>query len=122
MADGMCDWDADGPHARNHILTTLDPFSTIELCDEHYGPGMIPLLGAELGVDPNRFYGAVEKFLKAEGKRADKELADAQAAAAAEGSEEPAADGDGEGQGQHHEPVMDEDPVTGDMVPLDDAS
>lgn len=90
MADGICDWDAERPHARNHIITRLSPPASVELCDEHYGPGLIPLLADELGVEPGPFYAHVEKYLKREAIKADRALADAQAGAAAEGSEGPA--------------------------------
>jgi hypothetical protein len=89
MADGLCDWEGDRPHPRNHIITTLNPFSAVELCDDHYGPGMIPLLAAELGVDPGPFYAHVERYLKAEQKRADKALAAAQAAEAVKAEDGP---------------------------------
>lgn len=98
MADGMCDWDAGTPHPRNHILTTLSPPATVELCDEHYGPGMIPLLASELGVDPGDFYANVERFIAREIKKADRALADAQAAEAAKGSEGPVPGSIGTGQ------------------------
>lgn len=88
--DGICDWDAEQPHARNHILTTLSPPASVELCDQHYGPGMIPLLAAELGVEPGPFYAYIEKYLKRETAKADRALADAQAAQATEGSGGPA--------------------------------
>lgn len=90
MADGTCDWDAERPHARNHIITRLSPPASVELCDEHYGPGMIPLLADELGVEPGPFYAHIERYLKREAAKADRALADAQAAAEAEGSEGPA--------------------------------
>lgn len=85
--DGTCDW-GDTPHARNHIITTLQPPSTIELCDQDYAPGLIPLLAANLGVDPQALYTVIEKFLAREARKADKELADVQAAAAAEDSQQ----------------------------------
>lgn len=85
--DGICDWDAEQPHARNHILTTLNPPASVELCDDHYGPGLIPLLAAELGVEPGPFYAHVEKYLKREAAKADRALADAQAVEAVEGSQ-----------------------------------
>lgn len=106
MADGMCDWGSETPHARNHIITTLSPPSTVELCDEHYGPGLIPLLGVELGFEPGDFYGRVEKWMTAEAKKAARVLADAQAAAEAEGSEGPPAEGGDEHQGDGLEPNM----------------
>lgn len=122
MADGMCDWDTGTPHARNHILTTLSPPATVELCDEHYGPGMIPLVAAELGVDPGDFYGNIERFIARETKKADRALADAQAAEATEGSGGPAGGEAAGGPAHGQDPATDEDPATGDMVPLDDAS
>jgi hypothetical protein len=104
MADGLCDWEGDGPHPRNHIITTLNPFSAVELCDDHYGPGLIPLLAGELGVDPGPFYANVERYLKAEQKRADKALAAAQAAEANQTGGEVQADNGGGGGGELPEP------------------
>lgn len=98
MADGMCDWDSGTPHARNHILTTLSPPATVELCNEHYGPGLIPLLASEIGVDPGDFYANVERFIAREVEKADRALADAQAAEAAEGGEDPIPGSMGTGQ------------------------
>lgn len=72
------------------IITTLTNGASVSLCGEHYGPGMIPLLAAELGVDPGDFYAEVERYLKREQKKADKALADARAAEAGQGSQGPA--------------------------------
>lgn len=95
MADGLCDWDEGNPHPRNHILTTLNPPATVELCDDHYGPGMIPLVAAELGLDPGDFYANVERYAKREQAKAERALAKAQAAEA---------DGGGEVQAEDDEP------------------
>lgn len=114
MADGLCDWGGE-PHTRNHILTTISPPITVELCDDHYGPGLIPLLAAEIGVDPGKFYESVERFLARAAKAAERELADAQAAEQAEGSGSSGPDDGSDGQ------VLDENPETGDMVLYDDA-
>lgn len=73
----------------NHMITTINPPSTISTCGEHYAPSLIPILAAELGVDPGDFYGNVERYLAREAKKADKALADAQAAEAAKGSQGP---------------------------------
>lgn len=78
----------DCTSAPNHLLTTIAPPATVSLCDDHYPAGLIPLLAAELGVDPGDFYGHVEKYLARENKKAEKALADAQAAEAAKGSED----------------------------------
>lgn len=91
MADGQCDW-GETPHPRNHIITTLNPPASVELCDEHYGPGLIPLLAAELGLEPGEFYAQVERIIKREAGKAERALADAQAAEAAEGSQGPQPD------------------------------
>lgn len=88
MADGTCDL-GETPHARNWILTRLNPVLTVELCDEDFVPGIIGLLSAELGVEYGIVYGQLERMLKAEQKKADRALADAQAAEAAEGSQAP---------------------------------
>lgn len=74
-----------------HIHTDITTGNSISLCTEHNGPGLIPLLAAELGVDPGEFYAAVERFLKQAQKKADKALADARAAQAGQGSQGPAA-------------------------------
>lgn len=71
----------------NHMITTINPASTISTCDEHYAPALIPLLASELGVDPGEFYSKVERWLAAEAKKAAKDLADAQAAEAAKDSQ-----------------------------------
>lgn len=72
-----------------YMITDMSAGSTVTLCDEHYAPGMIPLLAAALGVDPGDFYANVERYLKAQARKAEKELADAQAATAAKGSQSP---------------------------------
>lgn len=74
----------------NHMITTISPASTISTCDEHYAPALIPLLAAELGVDPGQFYANTERFLDREAKKAERALAEAQAAEAAKGSQGPA--------------------------------
>ncbi len=76
----------------NHMITTINPPSTISTCDEHYPPSLIPILAAELGVDPGEFYAYVEKYLAREAKKAERALADAQAAEAAQGSQGPSAE------------------------------
>lgn len=91
MADGTCDL-GETPHARNWILTRLNPVLTVELCDEDFVPGIIGLLAAELGVEYGIVYGQLERMLARELKKADRDLADAQAAEAAEGSQDPASD------------------------------
>jgi hypothetical protein len=72
------------------IITTLTNGASVSLCGEHYGPGMIPLLAAELGVDPGDFYANVEGYLKRAQKKADKALADARSGDADQGSQGPA--------------------------------
>lgn len=84
MSDGACDFD-DPAHGRNWILTRLNPPVTVELCDEHLAPGMIGLLAADLGVEYADLYTAIEKFLAREAKKAEKDLAAAQAAEAEQG-------------------------------------
>ncbi|HEV2222422.1 MAG TPA: hypothetical protein VGV89_06885 [Thermoplasmata archaeon] len=121
MADGLCDWDDGTPHPRNHILTTLNPPATVELCDDHYGPGMIPLVAAELGLNPGDFYANVERYAKREQAKADKALAAAeQAEANLNGGEVQADDpaGDGGGGPIDDPEHWDENPETGDMEPV----
>lgn len=96
MADGYCDFGEE-QHGRNWILTRLSPPTTIELCDEHIGPGLIPLLAFELGVDFDRLYTGIQKILERESKLTAKELAAAEAAEAARtagGEPAPAGDDD----------------------------
>ena len=81
MSDGACDF-GEPVHGRNWILTRLMPPTTVELCDEHMAPGLIGLLAADLGVEYGDLYGAIEKFLARESKKAEKDLAAAQAAEA----------------------------------------
>lgn len=84
---------ADCTAGYNHLITTLRPPSTVMLCDEHYPAGLIPLLAAELGVDPTGLYAHIEKFLKSEARKADKAVADVQAAEAAKDSGSPGLEG-----------------------------
>jgi len=85
----------DCPLGPTHLITTLTNGATVALCDDHYGPGLIPLLASELGVDPGDFYTYVERYLKRQAVKADKDLADAQAAKSAKGSKVPAESPDG---------------------------
>lgn len=78
-----CEWgDCKRPVA--HLLTDMRTGATVSLCEEDYGPGLIPILANELGVDAQSLYSHVEKFLKSEAKKAEKELEAAKAAAAEE--------------------------------------
>jgi len=100
----------DCPLAPVHLITNISNGATVSLCDDHYAPGLIPLLAAALGVDPGDFYAQVERYLKAQAKKADKALADAQAATAVKGSKDPAASPDG-GQADDHQADDDTDPA-----------
>lgn len=81
-----------------HLLTDLRSGATVSLCEEDYGPGLIPILASELGVDAQALYSHVEKFLKAEAKKAEKELETAKAAAAEDTQRSgPSADDDHQG-------------------------
>lgn len=64
----------------NHLVTTMTPAVTLAFCDEHYPAGLIPLLAAELGVDPGPFYSHVEKYIAREHKKAEKAQAEAETA------------------------------------------
>lgn len=96
--------------APNHLITTINPSATVTLCDEHYAPGLIPLLAAELGVDPGDFYANVERYVNRKAKDAERALADAQAQEAAKGSQGPAP-----GHGVKDEPESVEPPHVDDM-------
>lgn len=80
----------DCPAQPVHLLTDTRNGATVSLCDEHYAPGIIPLLAAALGVDPMEFYAHIEKYLTAQAKKAERELAKAQAAQAVKSSDAPA--------------------------------
>lgn len=85
----------DCPKAINHLITTINPAASVELCDEHYVVGLIPIVAAELGLDPGEFYGQVEKIVNREQAKAAKALAAAEAAKAAEDAKPPdTVDGD----------------------------
>lgn len=94
----------------NHLITTISPPSSVSLCDEHYAPGLIPLLAAELGVDPGDFYTNTERFLDREAKKAERAVADAQAAESAKGSGGPAPAGDDQHQDDDGPQVQDDGP------------
>lgn len=115
MADGQCDY-GDTPHGRNHILTTITPPLTLELCDEHEAPGLIFILADRLGVDGERFYAMITRWLDKEAKAADKALADARAAEASQGSKGPPAPDDGGHQGD------DDAGMAGAALPMDNGS
>lgn len=87
MANGVCDMSLDSPHGRNHILTTLSPPVTIELCDDHYAAGLIPLLAADLGLDPSEFYAYIEKYVKREAAKAAREQEALETAEASQASQ-----------------------------------
>lgn len=94
----------DCPKQFAHMITNITNGATVTLCDDHYAPGLIPLLAAELGVDPGDFYATVERYIKRQQAKADKDLADAQAATAVKGSQAPAASPD-----DHQAPGNDDD-------------
>lgn len=95
----------DCPKQFTQMITNITNGATVTLCEEHYAPGLIPILASELGVDPGDFYAVVERYLKRQQSKADKDLADAQAAAAAvKGSKAPAASPD-----DHQAPDDDDD-------------
>ena len=73
------------------MITDISNGNTITLCEEHYPPGLIPILASELGVDPGDFYTYVERYLKRQAAKAEKDLASAQAASTAKSSQAPAA-------------------------------
>lgn len=72
------------------IITDLTNGASVSLCMEHYGPGLIPILAGQLGVDPTDLYAAIERFLDREAKKTAKALADARTAEAGQGSQDPA--------------------------------
>lgn len=59
----------DGTHRVNWLITHLQPPMTISLCDDDFPVGVIPLLAAELGVDPGRLYDSVKRFVDREQAR-----------------------------------------------------
>lgn len=66
-----CVWDGE-PHGATFLFTHLTSGQTLQWCDEHMPAGLIPLVGAELGVDPMKFFEAVRKFVDREAKAAAK--------------------------------------------------
>jgi hypothetical protein len=94
----------DCPTQFTHIITNVTNGATVTLCDEHYPVGLIPLLAAELGVDPGDFYATVERYVKRQGAKADKDLASAQAATAVKSSKDPGKSPDGGQSGDDTDP------------------
>jgi hypothetical protein len=70
----------DSDHAAEWIVTKLSNGETFTLCEDDFVPGMVPVIAAALGVEWQPLYKAIEKHLAAEGKRAARELAAAEAA------------------------------------------
>lgn len=97
----------DCPKQFQYMITDITNGSTVTLCEEHYPPGLIPLLAAALGVDPGKFYEMIEKYIKRQATQADRELASAQAATAVKSSKAPAASPNG-GQGDDDDQADDD--------------
>lgn len=92
-----------------HIITDISNGATVSLCGEHYAPGLIPLLAAELGVDPGDFYANIERYLARQAKKAEAELAKVQAAAEAGGEDGHQGSGEDGHQGDDLEPATVDD-------------
>lgn len=89
MADGQCDFSDQAPHGRNHILTTITPPATIELCDDHQVVGLLGILAVLLGLDPEGLRGAIKKYVNAQVRAAEREMARAQEAEQAKAAADP---------------------------------
>lgn len=92
-----CQW-GDNPHSAVHLITNIETGTVVGLCEDHFAPGLIPVLAFNLGVDASELYKAIEKFVAAETKKA------ALAADAARA----AAEQDGQG-GDHDDPAERDD-------------
>ncbi len=78
----------DEPHAASWLQTNLDTGATVSVCSEHFPVALIGGLASELGVEADRLYDAVKRFVDREAKRqADED----QAAAVAAGQDSEAA-------------------------------
>lgn len=74
-----CAFDDDRPV--RWLLTNLANGSTVSLCDEDFPVGMIPIVAAQLGVDPGGLYETIKRYVDREAAKAAKAAAAAQAAA-----------------------------------------
>jgi hypothetical protein len=92
----------DCPKQFRYMITDITNGNTVTLCEEHYAPGLIPILGSELGVDPGDFYATVERYIKRQQAKADSDLAKAQSAKAVKSSKAPAASPNGGPAGDDH--------------------
>jgi hypothetical protein len=72
----------ESDHPATWIITKLSDGETFTLCDDDFVTGMVPIIAAHLGVEWQPLYRAIERHMAAEGKRAARELAAAEAAEA----------------------------------------
>lgn len=86
----------EGQRAAAVLMTWLANGATVNTCTECFAPATINVLALDLGVDPTRFYAAIERFMAAEAKRQQKEAEkgtpDAAAGEPAAGQGEPTPD------------------------------
>lgn len=86
----------DGERAAAVLMTWLANGATVNTCGECFAPAVINVLAVDLGVNPERFYAAVQRFMTAEEKRqakeAEKGTPDAEADGTAAGPGEPTPD------------------------------
>lgn len=94
MASGYpCDYDGCGTSAAV-LLTDMGQGNTLGACPDHLALMLIPVVAGNLGVEFPGLYAAVEKHVKAEAKKAERELAAARAAEATQAQGDEPAPGD----------------------------
>lgn len=64
-----------GQHPVAALFTSLANGDTLTMCAEDISVALIPLLAGNLGVDPQRFYDSVKRFVDREAAREAKETA-----------------------------------------------
>lgn len=81
----------DDQHPATWLQTNLATGDTAAVCDEHFPTALIGALAIELGVEAERLYEAVRRFVDREAKREQAGAGDEDQAAAS--GQVPAADG-----------------------------
>lgn len=107
----ICEF-CNGQHPVIMLVTNLSSGDTLTICAEDVSVALVPLLAGNLGVDPQRFYDAVKRFVDREAAREAKAAQEVEAAIDATALEDERLGGDTEGQAGDSNQA-DEDEETG---------
>lgn len=77
MSGYMCDFHED-QHGARFIFMDAATGASISWCPDAFPPGILPILAAELGVEPVPFYEHVRKYVDREAKKAARADVEAQ--------------------------------------------